>query len=208
MNPRIIAPVDTFFGADRFRFQSSLATTEAERVNPWLLLYRQEPDGAIPVIADANSMTYVLHHKLGEDMTITAGGRPTQLRFVAALDDSIFQGELVMSQANFLKLFPEQEGYQSLLVQTSPEQIAGTSKAIEEALADFGADATSTAERLASFHQVENTYLSTFQMLGGLGLLLERSVLPRFCCGMCWSAGGNWRCCARSVISGRISWPW
>jgi ABC-type antimicrobial peptide transport system permease subunit len=30
----------------------------------------------------------------------------------------------------------------------------------------------STGERLAQFHRVENTYLSTFQTLGGLGLLL------------------------------------
>ena len=30
----------------------------------------------------------------------------------------------------------------------------------------------STAERLAGFHRVEYTYLSTFQMLGGLGLVL------------------------------------
>ena len=37
---------------------------------------------------------------------------------------------------------------------------------------DFGADATGTADRLAQFHQVENTFLSTFQTLGGLGLLL------------------------------------
>jgi putative ABC transport system permease protein len=29
-----------------------------------------------------------------------------------------------------------------------------------------------TSERLAEFHRVENTYLSTFQTLGGLGLLL------------------------------------
>ena len=29
-----------------------------------------------------------------------------------------------------------------------------------------------TAERLAQFHRVENTYLSTFQALGGLGLIL------------------------------------
>ena len=29
-----------------------------------------------------------------------------------------------------------------------------------------------TSERLAAFHRVENTYLSTFQALGGLGLLL------------------------------------
>ena len=43
---------------------------------------------------------------------------------------------------------------------------------IESALVDFGGSATGTADRLAQFHQVENTYLSTFQMLGGLGLLL------------------------------------
>ena len=43
---------------------------------------------------------------------------------------------------------------------------------IEDALTDFGADAIGTAERLAAFHRVENTYLSTFQTLGGLGLLL------------------------------------
>ena len=30
----------------------------------------------------------------------------------------------------------------------------------------------STAERLAAFHAVENTYLSTFKTLGGLGLLV------------------------------------
>ena len=30
----------------------------------------------------------------------------------------------------------------------------------------------STPDRLAAFHRVENTYLSTFQALGGLGLLL------------------------------------
>ena len=42
----------------------------------------------------------------------------------------------------------------------------------ERELAEFGVDAVGTAERLAAFHRVENTYLSTFQALGGLGLLL------------------------------------
>jgi len=49
------------------------------------------------------------------------------------------------------------------------DALAGT---LERELAPFGFDAVSTAERLASFHRVENTYLSTFQALGGLGLLL------------------------------------
>ena len=44
---------------------------------------------------------------------------------------------------------------------------------LEEALADSGRAASSCrAQRLAAFHRVENTYLSTFQSLGGLGLVL------------------------------------
>ena len=171
-NPRIIAPTDGFIAAGRFSFQDSLASNEAERTNPWLLLQRNEPDGAVPVIADANSMTYVLHRKLGEEIVTTVGDAQVRMRLVAALDDSIFQGELVMSQANFLKLFPAQEGYSLLLVEAAPERQPQVAGAIQNALADFGADVTPTAVRLAEFHRVENTYLSTFQMLGGLGLLL------------------------------------
>ncbi len=171
-NPRILAPRDSFIAAGRFAFQSSLASNDADRANPWLLLDRAEADGAVPVIADANSMTYVLHRSLGEDIVIPQAGRSIRLRLVAALDDSIFQGELLMSQSNFLRLFPEQEGYRFLLVETPPERAVEAAAALEDALADFGADAKSTAERLAEFHQVENTYLSTFQLLGGLGLLL------------------------------------
>ena len=171
-NPRILAPGDRFIAAGRFAFQASLASNDAERANPWLLLTPAEVDGAVPVIADANSMTYVLHRKIGEEITISRGDRPIRLRLVAALDDSIFQGELLMSQANFLRLFPEQQGYSLLLVETVPAQAAAVAAALEDKLADYGADATSTAERLAQFHKVENTYLSTFQTLGGLGLLL------------------------------------
>ena len=54
-----------------------------------------------------------------------------------------------------------------LEVQAHSEPIA---TALEDRLSDFGFDVVATAERLANFHRVENTYLSTFQMLGGLGL--------------------------------------
>jgi ABC-type antimicrobial peptide transport system permease subunit len=92
---------------------------------------------------------------------------------VAALSDSIFQGELLMSERNFLRLFPEQEGYRFFLLDLpAPGQAPEVAAALEDRLADFGFDAVPTAERLANFHRVENTFLSTFQMLGGLGLAL------------------------------------
>jgi len=171
-NPRILAPTDAFLAKGRFAFQSSVATTDAERANPWLLLTRREPDGAIPVIADANSMTYVLHKQLGDEMRIVRGDRDIRLRLVASLSDSIFQGELLMSQGNFVALFPAQEGYRVLLVDAARDRAADVAARINDRLTDLGANATGTAQRLAQFHQVENTYLSTFQTLGGLGLLL------------------------------------
>ena len=172
VNPRILAPRDSFIAGGRFAFQDSLASTDAERANPWVLLKRSEPDGAIPVIADANSMTYVLHRRLGDVIQITRGSRQIRLRLVAALRDSIFQSGLLMSQARFLELFPEEEGYRFLLVEAAPSRAADTAAMFEAALADLGADATLTAQRLAQFHRVENSYLLAFQTLGGLGLLL------------------------------------
>ncbi|OFW01442.1 MAG: hypothetical protein A3I61_14855 [Acidobacteria bacterium RIFCSPLOWO2_02_FULL_68_18] len=171
-NPRILAPRDAFLREGRFAFQSSLASTDAERANPWLLLRRREPDGAVPVVADANSMTYILRRRLGDDIVIRRGDRQVRLRLVAALRDSIFQSELLMAEDRFLELFPEAEGYRVLLLETVPGEVDEAAGRIEAALADLGADATGTAERLAAFHRVENTYLSTFRTLGGLGLLL------------------------------------
>jgi hypothetical protein len=172
-NPKIIAPASGFIESNRFVFQSSLAESNEEKQNPWLLLNREFSDGALPVIADANSMTYVLHLKLGEDLVLNQPDGPQRLRLVGALADSVFQGELVIAEKQFLHLFPEQQGYRFFLIDTpqtaTPTAIAAT---LEDRLSDFGFDVVPTAERLANFHRVENTYLSTFQMLGGLGLVL------------------------------------
>src|SRR6185295_14269059 len=79
---------------------------------------------------------------------------------------------LLMSDANFLRLFPEQEGFRFLLVDTPADGAAAIAAAVEQGAGDLGADAMLTVERLAEFHAVENTYLSTFKTLGGLGLLV------------------------------------
>jgi putative ABC transport system permease protein len=169
--PRILGVGDRFISAGRFSFQESVAEDAPARANPWLLLDRPL-GGAIPAIADATSLTYVLHKSVGDEIVLQSGGRPMHLRLVAALADSIFQGELLISDANFRSLFPAQQGFRFLLVEAPASRAAGISDAIERGASDLGADAVPTAERLAAFHAVENTYLSTFQTLGGLGLLV------------------------------------
>jgi ABC-type antimicrobial peptide transport system permease subunit len=149
-----------------------------------LLLESKLADGAIPAIADANSLEYSLHRKLGEEFEL-AGVR---YRIVAALQDSVFQGELIISEENFLRLFPDSQGYRFFLLNTPPGKADVVARTLTAALSDYGFDVQPTAALLESFHRVENTYLSTFRALGGLGLvlgtvglaaLLMRNVLER-----------------------------
>ena len=163
-NPRILAPPAAFLRSARFAFQGAVSETR----NPWLLLESKPDGGAIPAIADANSMTYSLHRKLGEDFELDG----VRFRIVAALQDSLFQGELLISEQNFLRLFPGAEGYRFFLLNVPPGKGEGVTRVLHEALSDYGFTVQPAEARLAAFHRVENTYLSTFRALGGLGLIL------------------------------------
>jgi ABC-type lipoprotein release transport system permease subunit len=172
-NPTVLGATPEFLRAGRFSFQASLAETEAERANPWLLLERESTDGTVPVIADANSLAYVLHRKVGEEMTVSRPGQPPlRLHVVGALRNGLFQGELITGERHFLRVFPEAQGFRFLLVETPAGRESDVAAALESRLGDYGLDAVPTAERLARYFRVENTYLSMFQALGGLGLLL------------------------------------
>jgi putative ABC transport system permease protein len=176
-NPTIVAPEPAFIEAGRFSFGRTLAETDDERANPWRLLNRSADDGTVPVIADQTSLQYVLHASVGDTFAIDTGGEePLTLRFVAALSDSVLQGQLVMGEEHFTRLFPAQQGYRFFLIDApevrTMEEAGAIAAVLEKELAPFGFDAITAAERLEAFHQVENTYLSTFQALGGLGLLL------------------------------------
>jgi putative ABC transport system permease protein len=175
--PTIVAPEPGFIESGRFTFAASLAESDAERANPWLLLRRPLQGEEVPVIADATSLQYVLHAAVGDTFSMDIGrDRPLVFRFVGALSDSVLQGELIVSEENFVRLFPAQQGYRFFLIEdpavTDREHADALAGTLERELAPFGFDAVGTADRLASFHRVENTYLSTFQALGGLGLLL------------------------------------
>ncbi len=171
--PRILGVSPTFTADARFSFRDSLASTAEEEKNPWLLLESQPLDGIIPAIADANTIQYILHLAVGDELIVHRGnGEPVHLQLVAALRDSIFQGELLISEANFLRAFPEQEGFRFFLLDVPAEKSASLIPLMEERLADWGFAVESSRERLAAYHQVENTYLSTFQSLGILGLVL------------------------------------
>jgi ABC-type antimicrobial peptide transport system permease subunit len=98
-------------------------------------------------------------------------GREVQLRIVALLKDSAFQGELLISDSSFRALFPRQEGYATLLIDPG-NHAAEFTNLVSIGFADRGLNLINARDKLQGYLQVENTYLSTFQVLGGFGLLL------------------------------------
>jgi hypothetical protein len=152
-----------------FRFQGLIKEAE----NPWALLEEDLGPEVIPAFGDANSVMWILHKSLGEDIVLTNDdGREIRLRLVGLLARSIFQSELLISEANFQKHFPGRSGYSFFLIDASREQLDQVGRILEDNLERFGFDVTATSQVLEGYLSVENTYLSTFQTLGGLGLLL------------------------------------
>jgi ABC-type lipoprotein release transport system permease subunit len=171
--PRILGAPKAFLTAGRFSFQDHIAGTPEENRNPWLLLDTRPGDAIVPAIGDANTIRYILQRSLGEEIVIRRpNGESIRLRLVAALKDSLLQGELLISEENFLRFFPEQEGYRFFMIDAPLARAVEVTRTLEEGLADLGFDVSRSRDRLAAYHRVENTYLSTFQSLGGLGLVL------------------------------------
>ena len=139
--------------------------------NPWRLLDDQTDDGVIPVIIDKNTAWYSLKVYLpGSEFTVNYdSGEKIRFRLVGLLSNSVLQGTLLISEANFTRVFPQLSGYRTFLMKLKNESEINR---LSSALSDQGFDARSTERLLSGFLAVQNTYLSTFQSLGLLGLLL------------------------------------
>jgi len=168
--PQLLGASPAFIQRGGFAFQAALNGVSD---NPWQSLNTETDDGSIPAIGDFNTVMWILHSGLGKTMDIIDdNGQPLRLKFVALLKGSALQGELVISEENFISSFPDRGGYKFFLIDTGDGDVGKIRGALEAGLRDLSFDATSTAERIAAYRAVENTYLSTFQALGGLGLLL------------------------------------
>ena len=127
----------------------------------------------LPAIGDANSIQWSLGKAIGDTIDYTdEQGRAFKLRLVGAVANSILQGSLLIDEAEFTKRFPGESGYRMFLIDAPSNSVAQVSATLSRALQDAGLELTPAARRLNEFNAVQNTYLGTFQILGGLGLLL------------------------------------
>ncbi len=170
--PRLLGvdPGD-FAARGAFSFVQSADTPSVE--NPWQLLVADVDGRTVPAIADHATLVWALHLKLGQTLTYRDhDGEPFDVKIVAVLADSIFQGNLLIHRDAFLKRFRGEAGFRAFLIEAPAERASDVAQSLSRAMADYGFEATTTARRLGRFLAVQNTYLSVFQTLGGLGLLL------------------------------------
>jgi ABC-type antimicrobial peptide transport system permease subunit len=194
-----------------FAFASAIdvGADSAEAANAWQLLERDLGNDSagrpiVPTILDASTAIYSLKLKgVGSRLEIRdSADHGVTLEVVGLLSQSVLQGNLLVSEANFLQMFPDTGGFRFFLIERGPDvdatqnpvnprptagdaAMAGGSRhalgtldasrigqLLESTLAADGFDVRDANEELAGFLAVQNTYISTFQSLGALGLVL------------------------------------
>ena len=139
----------------------------------YILNSKCEDENVVPAIGDYPTIVWSLGKSVGDELEyVDEMGRKFRLRLVGMMNSSILQGSLLISESNFTQRFPSEEGYRVFLIDAPPAQAEQVGERLSARLKDFGLALTPTTERLSEFSAVENTYLSIFQLLGGLGLIL------------------------------------
>lgn len=139
----------------------------------WSVLSKTLPDGKIPAVVDQNTMMWALKKGIGDEIEFLDGqGRSFSVQLVAAVKGSILQGALYIPEEQFVQKFPQQGGYRSFMISVPPSESQMMHAYLEEKFSNYGLELTETITRLSELQKVENTYLSIFQGLGGLGMLL------------------------------------
>ena len=162
---------------DYFDQKQSFSFVELEskvsKHHPWLALNKQLAKGVIPGYADQTVIQWGLRKKIGDTLFyLDERGNSLKVVLLGGLDNSIFQGNILVSTELFRQYFPSVGGSRVMLIDGALADRNKISERIEYLFQDYGIMVTPASERLAQFNSVENTYLSVFMLLGGLGVIL------------------------------------
>jgi len=146
----------------------------------WRLLEGDHADGVIPaLVGDTDTAMWGLKAKVGADNGDVVAyrdeaGNDVSVKLVGTLPMrlSVFQGSVLVSQADFTRLYPSENGFRVFLIDAPDEIRDRVAARLREAFGRSGMDVVSAIERLREFYAVESTYLAMFLALGGMGVTL------------------------------------
>ena len=168
--PRILGiPPEQLSG----RFSFIKTTEDFDSTGGWQALKRKLPGGVVPGIADQTVIQWGLGMKVGDTLVYSDEyGNEMLVKLIGGLANSIFQGNILIDGNIFLEHFPSSSGIHIFLIDAEGESREELEAGLMRSFRNTGLDLVYTADRLAEFNSVENTYLSIFLLLGGLGMIL------------------------------------
>ena len=173
---RIVHPSILGVNTDKFIARNSFSfikTIQHPYTNPWQILNKKTTENCIPAFADQTVITWGLGKSLGDSIKyIDERGETIYLILSGGLANSVYQGNLIISEENFRKHFPSISGSQIILADVQARQSEELKENLEDALRNYGVEIESASVKLATFNSVTNTYLDIFLALGGIALIL------------------------------------
>jgi putative ABC transport system permease protein len=171
-NPQLIG-VDPDELIKRASFTFIEKTKEVDSTNPWGVLKQNLPDDVIPGVADQTVILWGLGKAVGDTLSyLDEKGQTFKIKLVGGLANSIFQGNIIISEKALIQEYPSTSGYRLFLIDAPFKNLDEISKELSRSMQDQGLDLVPASARLAEFNRVENTYLSIFLILGTFGLIL------------------------------------
>lgn len=172
VRPKIIAVnPDEFAQRNAFSFAETLNNDKNK--SPWNNLNDNLGENIIPAIADQTVIKWGLGKNIGDTLTyINEPGDKIHLKLVGGLESSIFQGNIIISEANFVQNFPSVSGSTIFLVDAKMSDLTKCKDILLDAFQAHGISVIQTSEQLQMFNSVTNTYLDIFLSLGGIALII------------------------------------
>ena len=165
-----IDPVD-FISKQSFSFSKVLANKIVQ--DPWQFLNLSPHNNTIYGIADQTVLDWGLKLKTGDTLILRSeNGQPLNIIIAAGLQSSVFQGNVLIGMENFSRYYPSYSGSSVLLVEGDRALTDLYKNTLNDRLQNWGVNIEKTTDRLASFYEVTNTYLSVFEVFGALGMII------------------------------------
>jgi ABC-type antimicrobial peptide transport system permease subunit len=156
----------------RGSFSFAKSITDSNVKNPWQFLSLVPPENTIYGIADQTVLQWGMKIKPGDTLMMRAeNGQKLNIIIAAGLKPSVFQGYVLIGMDNFRKYFPSVSGSSIFLVEGNQDMIENYISTLNDRLGSHGIKVERTSDRLASFYEVTNTYLSVFGVYGALGMV-------------------------------------
>ncbi len=139
----------------------------------WSLLEQPAGENAIYGVLDQTVMQWGMMIKAGDTVTVTSeSGEPLHVIVAGGLRSSVFQGHMLVDASHLARWFPSVAGSSVLLAESGSGDHREVAEMLSSSLDPFGPVIESTPSRLEAFYSVNNTYLSVFLLLGGIGMVL------------------------------------